>query len=90
MELDEYTLVLLLFVFAALFSAGTGNSYGSFVPVQAVAAVITIPLSIFAGLGGGLLGLIVAFGLLMWYGDLVGEGVVTLAFFAFTILLLGA
>jgi len=88
--LDGYTLVLLLFVFATLFAAGTGSSYGSFAPVGAIAALITFPISLFASFGGGIIGLLVAFGLLMYWGDMLGEGVITLAFFAFTILLLGA
>lgn len=89
MQMDGYTLVLLLFIFATLFSAGTGSSYGDFAPIHAVAALVMIPVALFAALGSGLMGLLLAFALLMWFGDKMGEGVVTVALFAFVILLLG-
>lgn len=89
MELDGYTLVLLLFIFATLFVAGTGSSYGGFAPVGAVADIIMLPLAIFSFLGGPL-GLIAAFFVLYWLAEHLGEAAITVALFAFTILLLGA
>ncbi|MFA4946111.1 MAG: hypothetical protein WC607_01035 [Candidatus Micrarchaeia archaeon] len=91
MQLDGYTLVILLFIFATLFTGGTGAGYSDFAPVHAAAAIIMIPLQVFAFFGfSSLIGLIAAFALLMYLGDQFGEGVVTVGLFAFTILLLGA
>jgi hypothetical protein len=89
MQLDDYTLVLLLFIFAALFSSGTGHALGDFALVQAAASIIVLPLAVFASLGNGFLGLLLGMWLLMWFGKEFGEGAVAVGLFAFTILLLG-
>ena len=86
--MDGEALVLLLFIFATLFVSGTGYGYGDFAPLHAVSALVSIPFMVFAGLGGGLIGLLLGFALLMWFGDKLGEGAIMVAFFAFTVILL--